>query len=131
MVERAGRRETQGGRPTGKVVGPTGDPTGLAAGKAWPYSQHAGTLGFVSEPLDGFLAAAPLPQRAALRLLLDLARRPRGARILSRIGPLELLVGGILAAGRHEDPRVARALGWDAEGVVARGRALRRAEGRP
>jgi hypothetical protein len=33
--------------------------------------------------------------------------------------------------GRYEDPVVARALGWDAEAVVARGRALRRAEGRP
>ena len=28
---------------------------------------------------------------------------------------------------RYEDPTIARALGWDAEAVVARGRALRRA----
>jgi hypothetical protein len=33
--------------------------------------------------------------------------------------------------GRYDDPAVAGALGWDAAAVVARGRALRRAEGRP
>jgi len=32
---------------------------------------------------------------------------------------------------RYEEPALARALGWDADAVVARGRALRRAEGRP
>ena len=33
--------------------------------------------------------------------------------------------------GHYDDPEVARALGWDAEQVVARGRELRRSEGRP
>jgi hypothetical protein len=33
--------------------------------------------------------------------------------------------------GHYDDPEVARALGWDAEAVVARGRALRREEDRP
>jgi hypothetical protein len=32
---------------------------------------------------------------------------------------------------RYEDPALARELGWDAEVVAARGRALRREEGRP
>jgi hypothetical protein len=36
-----------------------------------------------------------------------------------------------LALGRYDDPAVAASLGWDAEAVVARGRQLRRAEGRP
>jgi hypothetical protein len=37
----------------------------------------------------------------------------------------------MLAAERYDEPPVARALGWDASAVVARGRELRRAEGRP
>jgi hypothetical protein len=32
---------------------------------------------------------------------------------------------------RYEDLALARELGWDAEAVVARGRALRRVQGRP
>lgn len=83
------------------------------------------------QPLAGFLAAAPLPQRAGLHALLALARRPRGARLLERLPALELLTCGLLAAERCEMESVARALGWDADAVVARGRALRRAEGRP
>jgi hypothetical protein len=35
------------------------------------------------------------------------------------------------AVGRYDEPRLARALGWDADAVVARGRALRHDEGRP
>jgi hypothetical protein len=85
----------------------------------------------VSRPLDGFLAAAPWPQRAGLRALLALARRPRGASLIKRFAPLEQLACGLSAAVRHEDDATARALGWDAEAVVARGRALRRAKGRP
>ena len=57
----------------------------------------------MSGGLDSFLGGAPWPQRIGLRLLL----------------------------GRYDDPAVAGALGWDAAAVVARGRALRRAEGRP
>ncbi|HSZ69019.1 MAG TPA: hypothetical protein VK756_01525 [Solirubrobacteraceae bacterium] len=85
----------------------------------------------MSRPLDGFLAAAPAPQRAGLRALLALARRPRGARLLARFAPAAQLTTGLLAAAHFEADAPARALGWDAEAVVARGRALRRAEGRP
>lgn len=85
----------------------------------------------VRRPLDGFLAAAPRPQRAGLRIVLALGRRPRGARLLSRLPPVAQLACGLLGAGRYEDPAAARSLGWDAEAVAARGLALRRAEGRP
>jgi hypothetical protein len=37
----------------------------------------------------------------------------------------------VLSLGRYDDPAVGRTLGWDGAEVVARGRALRRAEGRP
>jgi hypothetical protein len=85
----------------------------------------------VSRALDGFVATAPWPQRAGLRTLVALARRPRGARLLKRVVPAEQLACGLLSMERHEDAAVAGALGWDAAAVVARGRALRRAEGRP
>ncbi len=82
-------------------------------------------------PLDGFLAAAPWPQRAGLRILLALGSRQRGMRLLARLPRAEQLVCGLLRAERYEDADVARAVGWDAEVVAARGLALRRAEGRP
>jgi hypothetical protein len=85
----------------------------------------------VDRPLDEFVAAAPQPQRAGLRLVLALAARPRSAALLNRVPPLAQMGRSLLAMDRYEDPAVARALGWDAEAVVARGRALRRAEGRP
>jgi hypothetical protein len=85
----------------------------------------------VSRPLDGFLAAAPQPQRAGLRAVLTLARRRRGAWLIARVAPVEQLACGLLAAERYEDDAAALALGWDAASVSARGRALRRAEGRP
>jgi len=85
----------------------------------------------MSRPLDGFLAAAPRPQRAGLHALLALARRPRGARLIEFFPSLEQLTGGLLAAERCEADGAARALGWDAAAVVAHGRALRHAEGRP
>ncbi len=85
----------------------------------------------MSRPLDGFLAAAPWPQRVGLYALLALAQRRRGAWLLRRLGPAEQLVGGMLAMEHYEDDTAARTLGWDAAAVVARGRALRRAEGRP
>jgi hypothetical protein len=81
--------------------------------------------------LDAFVAAAPRPQRAVLRLLVALERRARGRRVLARSAPLAQLASGLLAMARYEDPAHAAALGWDADAVVARGRALRRAEGRP
>jgi hypothetical protein len=36
----------------------------------------------------------------------------------------------LVSLGRYEDPTIAARLGWEAEAVVARGRLLRRAEGR-
>jgi hypothetical protein len=86
----------------------------------------------VSRTLDDFVAAAPWPQRAGLRALLALAVRPRGALLLSRRAPLLAQAGrSLIAMAHYDEPVVARPLGWDAEAVVARGRALRRAEGRP
>jgi hypothetical protein len=85
----------------------------------------------VSRALHGFLAAAPWPQRAGLGALVALGRRPRGARLLKRLAPADQLAGALLGMERYEDEDLSRALGWDAAAVVARGRALRRAEGRP
>lgn len=82
--------------------------------------------------LDAFVAAAPQPQRAALKLLVALGRRRSGRRALrAAAGPLEQLATALLAMARFEDPAHARPLGWDADAVAARGRELRRAEGRP
>jgi hypothetical protein len=85
----------------------------------------------MSEGLERFLTATPWPQRPALRLLLALARRPRGATMLERVPLLERAASSTLALGRYDDPALARVLGWDAEAVVSRGRELRRAEHRP
>jgi hypothetical protein len=85
----------------------------------------------MSDGLDGFLAAAPWPQRPGLRLLLALARRPRGERLLGRMPLAAEAATATLALGRYDDPALAASLGWDAEAVVARGRQLRHAEGRP
>jgi hypothetical protein len=84
----------------------------------------------MSETLERFIAAGPWPQRTGLRLLVALARRPRGARLLRLVGPAEQLASGLIAMERFEEPSIARALGWDADAVAARGRALRREEGR-
>ncbi len=97
----------------------------------WLDSQGGGTLRLMSRPLDGYLAAAPGPQRVGLRVLLALAQRPRGAKLLARFPPVAQLACGLLAAELYEADAAARVLGWDAGAVVARGRALRRAEGRP
>ena len=84
-----------------------------------------------ASPLKTFIAASPRPQRDGLKLLLFLAARPRGRRIL-RIAPLALQAADSVAAmARYDDPARARRLGWDAEAVAARGRELRRSEGRP
>ena len=73
----------------------------------------------MSAGLDSFIAAAPWPQRAGLRLLL--ARAPMAKQLAS----------SLLALGHYDQPAVARALGWDVDAVIARGRELRRSEGRP
>ena len=85
----------------------------------------------MSDGLERFLAAAPWPQRPGLRLLLALAQRPRGASLLRRMPLAAEAAAATLALGRYDDPAVAASLGWDAGAVVARGRQLRRAEGRP
>lgn len=85
----------------------------------------------MSDELDRFIAAGPWPQRAGLRLLIEVARRPRGHAMLMRIPVAEYAARSLIEMARYDDTERARSLGWDAEAVVARGRALRRAEGRP
>ena len=85
----------------------------------------------MSAGLERFIASAPLPQRLGLRVLLALARRPRGLALLARVPLAHQAAFSTLALGRYDDPAVARALGWDAEQVTAAGRVLRRSEGRP
>ncbi len=84
-----------------------------------------------SSALDTYLQAAPLPQRAGLRVLLGIARRPRGRTLLSQMPLAAQAAGSLLAMERYDDPELSRRLGFDAAAVVASGRALRRAEGRP
>jgi hypothetical protein len=69
-------------------------------------------------------------QRNGLRVLLALARRPRGARLLARLPSIDQAARATLAMVRYDDPRVAERLGWDAHAVIARGREAkeRRAE---
>jgi hypothetical protein len=81
--------------------------------------------------LEEFIAAAPRSQRPALRLLLALAQRPRGLALLAKFAPADQAATGLYAMARYDDPEIARALGFDADAVVARGRQLRRREGRP
>jgi hypothetical protein len=84
-----------------------------------------------SSALDRFVAAGPWPQRAGLKLLLGIAGRPRGHALVSRLPLLEYTANSLIEMARYDDPELARGLGWDAEAVVARGRELRRVEGRP
>jgi hypothetical protein len=95
----------------------------------------AGALAHASDDaaalLDVFLAEAPLSQRLGLRAMLALARRPGGARLLARVPLAAHAAQSVLSLARYEDPRLGRLLGWDANAVVARGRELRRREGRP
>jgi hypothetical protein len=81
--------------------------------------------------IDKFIASAPPLQRAGMRMLVALARRPRGAALLARAPAANQLAQIVIALNRYDDPDVARSLGWDGAEVVARGRALRRAEERP
>mgnify|MGYP000885894581 FL=1 len=84
-----------------------------------------------ADPFESWLAAGPAPARWGMRALVALATRPRGAALLRRLGPVGQLSGSVVALRRYDRPEVARQLGFDAAAVVARGRALRRAEGRP
>ena len=85
----------------------------------------------MDDRLAEFIAASPWPQRPALRLLVALGRRPRGLALLAKIPPADQAATGLEAMARYDDPARARALGFDAEAVLARGRNLRRTEGRP
>lgn len=101
--------------------------------------------------IDRMLAAAPWPNRAGLRLLLWLVELgPRAAGFGGRLrqldasrraawldrlerSPLAQPVDALLSLVKfayYGDPGVMRDLGYDADAVVARGRALRAAEGR-
>ena len=84
-----------------------------------------------ARPLAEFVAAGPSLQRIALRATLALVGRPRGRALLAVLGPGRHAIDGVAAMGVYDEPEVARALGWDADAVVARGRELRRSEGRP
>jgi hypothetical protein len=84
----------------------------------------------VDQRLADFIAASPAPQRLGLRLLLALGRRPRGLALLTKLAPADQAATGLVAMTRYDDPDRARALGFDADAVVARGRELRRREGR-
>ena len=77
------------------------------------------------------MAAGPWPQRVAMRWLLPLARRPRARAALGLIVGADQALSGVAAMGYYDRPEVARGLGWDADAVIARGRELRRSEGRP
>ena len=82
-------------------------------------------------PLAEFVAAGPQPQRFALSAALALSRRRRGRALLGALGPGRQLIDGLAAMSAYDEPAVALSLGWDADAVACRGRALRRAEGRP
>ena len=81
--------------------------------------------------LAEFVDAGPPPQRIALRAALAMTRRRRGRALLALLGPGRQVIDGLAAMTVYDDPDVARPLGWDAETIVARGRELRRTEGRP
>jgi hypothetical protein len=66
-----------------------------------------------------------------MRALLPLVRRPRARSLLGLLVGADQALSGVAAMGHYDEPDVARGLGWDAEAVIARGRALRRDEGRP
>jgi hypothetical protein len=85
----------------------------------------------MSDSLKELIAAVPRWRRPGMRALLALAQRPRGMALLRLIAPADQAVAAILAMGRYDDPGLARRLGWDADAVAARGRELRRVEGRP
>ncbi len=83
----------------------------------------------MSSPFDVLIDRAPRWRRPGMRLLFALVLRPRGAAIIARLAPLDQALAGLLALVRYDDPVQARALGWDADAVVDRGRVLRRAAG--
>jgi len=85
----------------------------------------------MSRPLDEIIDAGHWPERAGLRALVAIARRPRGAALLAHFAPADQAALSLLAMERYDDPATARELGFDAEAVIRRGRELRRSENRP
>lgn len=85
----------------------------------------------LTSALEQFLAGAPPPQRAGLKLLLQIGARPRGKALLASAPVLHQVASSLLEMARYDDPSVSKSLGFDAEEVVKRGRELRAAEGRP
>jgi hypothetical protein len=105
--------------------------------------------------LDRWLARSPQPQRSGLRVLLYLTevgpllvgfrrrmrrlapeQRLRYVRRLERaplapVRQISKLVNGMATLAYYGDDAVMALLGYDADTNVARGRALRAAEGRP
>jgi hypothetical protein len=101
--------------------------------------------------LDGLLGRVPRPNRVGVRGLLlalelgplALGFRARMRRLApasrveylrrlerSRLGPLLEALGALAKLAYYGDDGVMRRLGYDADAVVARGRELRRVEGR-
>jgi hypothetical protein len=80
--------------------------------------------------LDEFVAAGPWPQRTGLRMIMSLARRRRGRRLLRKVPQVDQLAQALLAMEHYDDPLVSEQLGWDPVAIAARGRNLRRVEGR-
>lgn len=85
----------------------------------------------MDDALAQLVAAGPLPQRAGLRILLELAGRPRGRKLLALSSQVEQAALSLILLARYDNPAVSRSLGWDAAAVASRGRQLRRREGRP
>jgi hypothetical protein len=83
------------------------------------------------QSLEDLIVAGPRWQRPGKRLLLALAKRPRGLALLRRFSPADQAGWGLVAMAHYDQPEAAKPLGWDADAVAARGRDLRREEGRP
>lgn len=85
----------------------------------------------MSRPLDEIIDAGRWPERAGLKVLLAVARRPRGAALLAHFPPADQAALSLLAMERYDEPEIARSLGFDSEAVARRGRDLRLKENRP
>ena len=119
----------------------------VAPGGALPPVVRTDAVAF----LDGLLERSPAPNRVGIRGLLlalevgplALGFRARMRRLTpasrveylrrlerSRLAPLLEAVGALAKLAYYGDDGVMGALGYDADAVVARGRELRRLEGR-
>jgi hypothetical protein len=85
----------------------------------------------MSDALERFVTASPATVRPGLRILLALGKRPRGRALLAKLPPADSAANGLLAMAHFDEPAASIPLGYDPDAVVARGRELRRSEGRP